>query len=287
MAQYGYFAHDDPAPPVARTAFQRACSTAATPSNAAWGENIAFGQSTPTERDGGLDRLAAATGRTSTDPSFRAIGVGVAADAVGRIYWVQDFGSVVPLGRHDAAARRPRRRRRRRPRRPPPPAPPAPPAASPPPSAPATPPAPVARARRPRRRAADSERRDARPCPQPRTPQIGGAIAPQSATGRPSARTRRAARASPSPSRTPASPTACACHSAACPSRPSALARALPRAPRGQARSRATATSPATSRPAPGRFPPSAGGERLVVRVKVSGRHGVSLVRSARLIVGA
>ena len=29
------------------------------------------------------------------------------------------------------------------------------------------------------------------------------------------------------------------------------------------------------------------GGERLVVRVKVSGRHRVSLVRSARLLVGS
>jgi hypothetical protein len=32
-------------------------------------------------------------------------------------------------------------------------------------------------------------------------------------------------------------------------------------------------------------IPAGAGGERLVVVVKVSGRHGVSLVRNARLIV--
>ena len=35
------------------------------------------------------------------------------------------------------------------------------------------------------------------------------------------------------------------------------------------------------------KIPADAKGERLVVTVKVSGRHGVSLVRRARLIVGA
>jgi hypothetical protein len=35
------------------------------------------------------------------------------------------------------------------------------------------------------------------------------------------------------------------------------------------------------------KLPADARGERLVVTVKVSGRHGVSLVRHARLIVGA
>ena len=34
-------------------------------------------------------------------------------------------------------------------------------------------------------------------------------------------------------------------------------------------------------------IPANAHGARLVVRVRVSGRHGVSLVRSARLLVGA
>ncbi len=34
------------------------------------------------------------------------------------------------------------------------------------------------------------------------------------------------------------------------------------------------------------KIPAGARGERLVVTVKVSGRHGVSLVRKARLIVG-
>jgi len=33
-------------------------------------------------------------------------------------------------------------------------------------------------------------------------------------------------------------------------------------------------------------IPAGSGGERLVVTVKVSGRHGVSLVRRAKLIVG-
>jgi len=42
MAGYGYFAHNDPAPPVARGVGDRlvACGY---PSNAGWGENIAYG----------------------------------------------------------------------------------------------------------------------------------------------------------------------------------------------------------------------------------------------------
>jgi hypothetical protein len=35
------------------------------------------------------------------------------------------------------------------------------------------------------------------------------------------------------------------------------------------------------------RIPVTAGGRRLAVRVKVSGRHGISLVRSARLLVAS
>ena len=48
MATYGYFAHDDPAPPVARDPFTRMtdCGYAA---GGAMGENIAFGQSSPSE----------------------------------------------------------------------------------------------------------------------------------------------------------------------------------------------------------------------------------------------
>ena len=92
MAQTGVFGHDDQAP-VSRDAHTRSldCGYAA---NAAWGENIAYGQSSPAEvmtawinSEGHRENL--------DNPSFRAIGVGVATDAAGRIYWVQDFGSAV------------------------------------------------------------------------------------------------------------------------------------------------------------------------------------------------
>ncbi len=93
MAQYGYFAHDDPAPPVARSAYQRAldCGYSA---QGAWGENIAAGQ--PTASAAMTAWINSPPHRENLEfPSFRAIGVGVAADASGQLYWVQDFGSVV------------------------------------------------------------------------------------------------------------------------------------------------------------------------------------------------
>jgi len=93
MAQYGYFGHDDPAPPVARTAYQRALDCGYT-TNASWGENIAFGQ--PTAASVMAAWIASPPHQQNlADPSFQAIGVGAAADSAGHIYWVQDFGSVI------------------------------------------------------------------------------------------------------------------------------------------------------------------------------------------------
>jgi uncharacterized protein YkwD len=93
MAEYDYFGHDDPAPPVARDAYTRALQCGYT-SNAAWGENIAEGYPTAAAVMAGW--LASPGHKMNIEfPSFQAIGVGVAADAAGNLYWVQDFGSVV------------------------------------------------------------------------------------------------------------------------------------------------------------------------------------------------
>jgi uncharacterized protein YkwD len=106
MAQYGYMEHDDPAPPLQRTAFERmqACGY---PEQALAGENIASGYDSPASVMEGW--LGSPGHRANIErPEFQAIGVGVARSAGGTYYWTQDFGSVA-----DAAA--------------PPPTPPAPP----------------------------------------------------------------------------------------------------------------------------------------------------------------
>lgn len=110
MAQYGYMQHDDPAPPVARTPFERmhACGY---PEQALAGENIAAGYETTASVMAAW--LGSGGHRANIErPEFRALGVGVAVSGNGRYYWSQDFGSVA-----DAA--------------PPPPAPPSQPAPAP------------------------------------------------------------------------------------------------------------------------------------------------------------
>ena len=101
MAQTGTFGHDDP-PPFQRDAHTRSLVCGYT-ANAAWGENIAFGQSSPAAV---MDAwVASVPHRTNLDnASYGAIGVGAAADSAGRIYWVQDFGSVVVAARGTSAA---------------------------------------------------------------------------------------------------------------------------------------------------------------------------------------
>jgi uncharacterized protein YkwD len=115
MAQYRYMAHDDPAPPVQRTPFERmqACGY---PERALAGENIAAGYESPASVMAGW--LGSPGHRANIErPEFQAIGVGVARNAGGTYYWTQDFGSVA-----DAAAPAPA---------PAPPAPPPPPVALP------------------------------------------------------------------------------------------------------------------------------------------------------------
>ena len=90
MAGYGYFGHDDPAPPVTRSAFQRAkdCGFSGT----TWGENIAYGYSTAQSVVNGW--LGSAGHKANIEnAAFRTTGVGVAADSSGRLYWTQSFGN--------------------------------------------------------------------------------------------------------------------------------------------------------------------------------------------------
>lgn len=121
MAFHGYFSHDDPAPPVGRSVWQRLAACGYT---AGGGENIAYGYPSASAVVQGWLRSPGHKANIERS-SFRATGVGVATAANGTVYWVQTFGSVADSGSLPPA--------------PPPPTPP-PPAASPPPPAP-TPPA--------------------------------------------------------------------------------------------------------------------------------------------------
>jgi hypothetical protein len=90
MAKYGYFGHDDPAPPIARSAFDRiaACGY---PGNQV-GENIAVGFRTPgTVMQAWL--LSPGHRANIEAPSWTVTGVGVAQSTTGAVYWVQDFGT--------------------------------------------------------------------------------------------------------------------------------------------------------------------------------------------------
>lgn len=124
MAGYGYFAHDDPAPPVTRAASQRARDCGY--SGSWWGENIAYGY--PTAQSVVNGWLSSPGHKANiVNANFTSTGVGVASTGGGQLYWTQSFGN-------DASGSTP----------PPAPSPPAstPPAATPPPATPApTPPA--------------------------------------------------------------------------------------------------------------------------------------------------
>ena len=90
MAMYQYLSHDDPAPPVARTTADRlaACGY----SGAGWGENIAFGYSTPAAVMNGW--LNSPGHRANIEePAYRATGIGAAIAPNGAVYWAQTFGT--------------------------------------------------------------------------------------------------------------------------------------------------------------------------------------------------
>ena len=101
MAANAYFDHNDPAPPVARTAFQRAkdCGYAA----GTWGENIAVGYATAQSAVNGW--LGSSGHRANIENAgYTTTGVGVAADSSGRLYWTQSFGNDVSASTAPAAA---------------------------------------------------------------------------------------------------------------------------------------------------------------------------------------
>jgi uncharacterized protein YkwD len=89
MAGNGYFAHDDPAPPVARSAFQRARDCGF--NGNAWGENIAWGY--PSAQAAVNGWLNSPGHRANIEgASYTQTGVGVASGANGSLYWTQSFG---------------------------------------------------------------------------------------------------------------------------------------------------------------------------------------------------
>ncbi len=126
MARYAYMAHDDPAPPVARSTGERmsACGYAA-----GWGENIAYGY--PSAQSVVTGWLGSAGHRANIEnPSYVAIGAGAASSASGQVYWAHAFGTSTAGGSPSPPPPPPS---------PPPPPAPTPPAPSPPPSRPPSP----------------------------------------------------------------------------------------------------------------------------------------------------
>ena len=90
MAGYSYMAHDDPAP-VARSIADRfvACGY---PSNAGWGENIAWGF---VDAQSVMNAWLSDSGHKYNieSPSWSTVGIGVAKSSDGFLYWTQDFGT--------------------------------------------------------------------------------------------------------------------------------------------------------------------------------------------------
>jgi uncharacterized protein YkwD len=95
MATYNYMAHEDIAPPIARSAGDRiaACGYP----SAGWGENIAAGYPTAS---GVLAAWLASPGHRENieNPAYVVTGAGVATSANGTPVWAQDFGSVDDSG---------------------------------------------------------------------------------------------------------------------------------------------------------------------------------------------
>ena len=89
MANFGYMAHDDPAPPVGRTWDERIedCGY-----YYGMGENIAFGYRSPAAVVAGWIGSSGHR-RNIEDPDFKVIGVGAALDGDDTPYWAQTFGT--------------------------------------------------------------------------------------------------------------------------------------------------------------------------------------------------
>ena len=88
MATYSYMAHDDPAPPIARTAGER---IAACGYHGGWGENIAAGFTTPAAV---LAAWLQSPGHRANieNPAYVVTGAGASVTANGVTVWAQDFG---------------------------------------------------------------------------------------------------------------------------------------------------------------------------------------------------
>ena len=89
MAKYEYMAHSDPAPPVARSTGERMQACGVTGS---WGENIAYGYSTPEQVVQGW--LGSPGHKANIEnPNYRTIGAGAAVSANGQVYWAHAFST--------------------------------------------------------------------------------------------------------------------------------------------------------------------------------------------------
>ena len=106
MAFYGYMAHDDPAPPVTRTTGDRleACGYPATRSG--WGENIAWGYSSPESVMQGWLSIGRPS-RQHRESILEGDRHRSTSDRIGRLFWTRAFGvslqSTPGVTDHDAA----------------------------------------------------------------------------------------------------------------------------------------------------------------------------------------
>lgn len=92
MAAYNYLAHDDPGPPVSRTVSDRLAACGYPTNAAGWGENIAYGYPDASSVMAGW--LSDAPHKANLEnPAWTTIGVGVAQNGSGTLYWTQDFGT--------------------------------------------------------------------------------------------------------------------------------------------------------------------------------------------------
>ena len=89
MAKYGYMAHDDPAPPVARSVSERMAACGVT---GGWGENIAAGYPSPQSV---FDGWLGSPGHRANieNPNYVSMGAGAASSATGQVYWAHTFSS--------------------------------------------------------------------------------------------------------------------------------------------------------------------------------------------------
>jgi uncharacterized protein YkwD len=277
MANYGYFDHSDPAPPVARDPFTRMqdCGYAA---GGALGENIAAGQQTP---DDVMAAWIASPGHRENieNPAFQSIGVGVAIGGPLGLYWVQDFAGGAASGSPS-----------------PPPAAPAPPAAPPPPPPPSPPPAPPAPPASPPKQPspgspvsppADPTEPASGASPAAAEAQIGSAVTTASKKAERRAARRHKQRRARLAAAKPYAGKPYAVHMAfgRVPVATSALAVGC-RARLSGKRLKGSGDVAGHAATCTWTIPGNARGKKLVVRVKVRGRHGVSLARTARLIIG-